>query len=78
MKPVCKHEVVFVVVERAAETVVVVRVLRAVEAVIIVAVTTGVKVIADVAACIIEPRLGRLGGTFQFRPPTAQIKKLKH
>lgn len=55
MKPVCKHEVVFVVVERAAETVVVVTVLRAVVAVILVAVTTGVKVKADVAACITEP-----------------------
>ena len=77
MKPVCKHEVVFVVVERAAETVVVVTVLMAVVAVILVGVTTGVKVTADVAACITEPWLGRLGGTFQFRPPTAQIKKLK-
>lgn len=71
MKSVCKHEVVFVVVERAAEIVEVVTVLRAVVEVILVTVTIGVMVTADVAACSIEPRLGRLGGTFQFRPPTA-------
>lgn len=70
MKPVCKYEVVFIVVERAAEKALV-TVLRTVVAVILVIVTTGVMVAVDVTACVIEPQLGRLGGTFQFRPPIA-------
>lgn len=49
MKPVCKYEVVFIMVERAAE----VTVLRAVVAVILVTVTTGEMVAADGA-----PRCG--------------------
>ena len=40
-------------------------------AVMLVIVTTGVVVAVDVAACVIEPQLGRLGGTFQCRPPIA-------
>ena len=41
MKPVCKHEVVFVVVERAADIVEAVTVLRAVVEVIVVTETIG-------------------------------------